>query len=38
MCEEPRISGGVFLTRRCSSGNPACPYELRLIPFTLLMA
>ncbi len=25
------------LTRRWSNGNPACPYELRLIHFTLLM-
>src|SRR5260370_37605868 len=24
------------LTRRCSSGKPACPYELRLIHFTLV--
>src|SRR5512135_1508042 len=41
--EEPRLCSlstafravGCSRTRRCSSGKPACPYELRLIHFSL---
>jgi transposase len=43
--EEPRLcslskgsrAAGCSRTRRCSSGKPACPYELRLIHFSLLL-
>jgi hypothetical protein len=31
------LEAGWSRTRRCSNGKPACPYELRLIHFTLLM-